>query len=197
MNGHDNEIISIGRTADKDFFEGFNYDIEFSLHDSRIKNGRTCTDYDRIGSTYGMCVEENIRDFMLDRFGCLFPWFRESENTCKEIRVLGNSSVHEGILDLGNFVLGIKTNHIQPCRPPCQTVSIKLKRVDHWTRKDYAQLQFNILEEVTVHTDTPAYDMFNLVVDLGSALGLWLGLSAVSIFDSMVDFIRFTSNSQN
>ena len=55
----------------------------------------------------------------------------------------------------------------------------------------------NILEEVTVHTDTPAYDMFNLVVDLGSALGLWLGLSAVSIFDSLVDFIRFTSNSQN
>ena len=29
--------------------------------------------------------------------------------------------------------------------------------------------------------------MFNLVVDLGSALGLWLGLSALSIFDLVVD----------
>ena len=40
--------------------------------------------------------------------------------------------------------------------------------------------------EVQVITDAYAYDMFELVVDLGSALGLWLGLSALSIFDYFV-----------
>ena len=42
----------------------------------------------------------------------------------------------------------------------------------------------NIFDEVTVKADNYAYDMINLVVDLGSALRLWPGLSAVSIFDS-------------
>ena len=42
--------------------------------------------------------------------------------------------------------------------------------------------------EVTVITDAYAYDVFSLVVDLGSALGLWLGLSALSIFDYILSF---------
>ena len=45
---------------------------------------------------------------------------------------------------------------------------------------------------MTVITDTYAYDMFSLVVDLGSALGLWLGLSAVDIFGSTLDFFGIT-----
>ncbi len=47
--------------------------------------------------------------------------------------------------------------------------------------------KFKILDIVKVFTDVYAYDMFSLVVDLGSALGLWLGLSALSIFDLIVD----------
>ena len=49
-----------------------------------------------------------------------------------------------------------------------------------------AQVTFEILEKVTVYEDVYAYDMFSLIVDLGSALGLWLGLSACSIFDSLL-----------
>ena len=33
-----------------------------------------------------------------------------------------------------------------------------------------------------------AYDMFNFVVDVGSSLGLWLGLSILNMSDAMVNF---------
>lgn len=186
--GRDYEVLSIGSTGNG-LYEGFNYDVEFSLHDSRIKDGTNCIDYLKIGSSFGKCFENNMKVFMLEKFGCLFPWFPEvsGNSTCKEIRKHNDNDLMQSILDVGNFVLGLKTHLIEPCKPSCLTMSIKLKKLDQWTGNDAAILQFNILDEVIVHTDTSAYDMFNLVVDLGSALGLWLGLSAVSIFDFIVE----------
>ena len=40
-------------------------------------------------------------------------------------------------------------------------------------------------------TDVLAYDEFSLIVDLGSALGLWLGLSALSIFDIILEMYEW------
>ena len=48
---------------------------------------------------------------------------------------------------------------------------------DHWGA------EFEINAEILVTTGVYAYDVFALVVDLGSALGLWLSLSALIIFD--------------
>ena len=42
--------------------------------------------------------------------------------------------------------------------------------------------------KVTVYEESFSYDVINLVVDLGSALGLWLGLSALSILDYILTF---------
>ena len=32
-----------------------------------------------------------------------------------------------------------------------------------------------------------AYDMFHFIVDAGSSLGLWLGLSALGIYDLIIE----------
>ena len=60
-----------------------------------------------------------------------------------------------------------------------------------------ATLMVNILDNVTVHTDAHPYDIFGLIVDLGSALGLWLGLFALSIFDGIVDSFLFCKSKCN
>ena len=51
---------------------------------------------------------------------------------------------------------------------------------------DKTYFTFVAKEEVKVFKDDYLYDIFSLVVDLGSALGLWLGLSALSIFDLLI-----------
>ena len=49
------------------------------------------------------------------------------------------------------------------------------------------------METVAVYTDVYAYDVFSLVVELGSALGLWLGFSALSMFDSITSIISMVN----
>ena len=34
-----------------------------------------------------------------------------------------------------------------------------------------------------------AYGFFDLVVEVGSSLGLWIGLSALGVFDLLFDFV--------
>ena len=54
-----------------------------------------------------------------------------------------------------------------------------------------AFLYLTTKETVTVYTDIFNYDEFSLVVDLGSALGLWLGLSALTIVDYTFEALTF------
>ncbi len=52
----------------------------------------------------------------------------------------------------------------------------------------YGGLEINIqVDDILVYTDTYTNDMFDIIVDLGSALGLWLGLTALSIFDYVIE----------
>ena len=65
----------------------------------------------------------------------------------------------------------------------------KLNKTSHITNRiDSAAFKMKIKDGIIVNTDVNAYDKFSLVVDLGSSLGLWLGLSALSIFDTLVEF---------
>ena len=88
-----------------------------------------------------------------------------------------------------NFMLSRDLKLFGSCMSPCLNINIGLKKTTHSTNhRRYAGISFVTKEEVIVYKDTYSYDAFNLVVDIGSALGLWLGLSVMSIFDSFMDF---------
>ena len=54
----------------------------------------------------------------------------------------------------------------------------------------HAAARLESQNNVVILKDVYSYDLFNLVVDLGSALGLWLGLSALSIFDNILEILK-------
>ena len=78
------------------------------------------------------------------------------------------------------------------CKKPCVNINIAL--IKTWLKenmpKENSIALFPNNEEFIVHIRAYSYDMFNLVVDLGSSLGLWLGLSALSIFDALLEHSR-------
>ena len=54
--------------------------------------------------------------------------------------------------------------------------------------KARAQLELVWGNQVTINKAVHSIEFFDLIVELGSALGLWLGLSAVSLLDSIVEY---------
>ena len=98
-----------------------------------------------------------------------------------------NSRCEQLFVNTLNFFLGRNLKQLSKCLPPCFTMNLKLKRTSHNANsKGYARLSYVTNEEVVVFKETYSYDITNLVVDTGSALGLWLGLSVLSILDHTI-----------
>ena len=158
-------------------------------------NGHSCADYEILGTSYGECLKNDLKDLMLKWLGCLLPWFPDQHHPiCKFVEK--TEANDKAFTEIKKFLVGRK-NKLQRCLPPCHRMNFRLKLVDEWVRENEARVEFDIPNNVTVLTDYYAYDEFSLIVDLGSALGLWMGLSALDIFQSWLYLLKFTKKFLN
>ena len=179
------------------FFEEFIYEVELRVYDSSVDDGITCVNYERTGSRYGECIENMLQEKFLLWFGCLPPWFsNDLNNVCDADmhKVINDVEILQEIEnEFVNLVTGYELDMFKECFPPCQNMQLDYNLRRHIPRRlDYANIRLMLKDEVTVFTYVHAYDWFNLLVDLGSALGLWLGLSVLSIFDSILELYSVT-----
>ena len=174
-------------------FNGKLYEVQISIHDSRVHDGVTCTDYKKIGSSYGECIENEFKNELLSWFGCLPPWFPNKVQNleCSDV-VAAKTPGFDALVEIIKLIKGLDLLVAESCMPPCTTMSWKLKELYHQTNVEkYSYIELKIMDKIFVHTDVCAYDVFSLVVDLGSSIGPWLGLSAIGIFDYLIDFYTF------
>ena len=192
----DNARYDFGPTG-QDTFDVFQYLMKISIHDKSIHNGKTCTDYAKQGKSYGKCIHEVLEDNLIQSYGCLPPWIPNAQGKIcqqdKDIEIKDMESVIKIKSELLNLMKGLDLDILKICLPPCITMQVQMKELLHTTnKKKYGTVELNVADDAIFYTDVYAYDIFSLVVDLGSAIGLWLGLCALSIFDSvMFAFLEF------
>ncbi len=170
-------------------FEASSYEIELALHNSKLKDGDTCLDFENNGKTFGQCVENSIMEKMLKWFGCSLPWYTQVSNpSCEGVANLQMTSAAQ--TELRNFIIGWETESIAHCKKPCLTMSFELNEIGRiYHNVDDGYVHFSIKKEVNMITDVYGYDLLSFIVDLGSALGLWLGLSALGIVNTLIHFV--------
>ena len=86
--------------------------------------------------------------------------------------------------------LTITTTH-KLSSQPCSQVGLHAQLTHTENDGNTRQLRLAFYPEVKVIQHEIAYGMFELVVDVGSSLGLWIGLTFIGIFDGLVDISRF------
>ena len=115
----ENARVSCGPTYEN-FFEYATYEMVFSLYDTSIKDGVTCTNYERINSSYGECVNQVVKDVFLENLDCVTPWVpNNSGSVCeidKEIH-MKDTKYYEGLpSDLIEMSSGLKMNILRTVR---------------------------------------------------------------------------------
>ena len=75
------------------------------------------------------------------------------------------------------------------CLIPCTTININVKLAKE-EAAETTELVLTFKETVKVIKHVQAYGIFDLVVEVGSCLGLWIGLSALGFLDLLLDAFR-------
>ena len=84
------------------------------------------------------------------------------------------------------------------CLPPCTKMVFKLQQVAQKKWKDSSitnSIQIFVQENVSEFTKVYSYSPSDYLVEIGSSLGLWLGLSVISLFDILISLYRFVTKS--
>ena len=95
----ENTKLVFGPT-EKDFYESVYYEMDIEIHDTKVNEGISCTDYEDLGQTYGDCIEEALQAQLEDWYKCTPPWAISKINqNCEDFEgsILMNSSLIETI----------------------------------------------------------------------------------------------------
>ena len=162
----------------------------------RLEESGECMEYGSQGKhkSYADCVAAHQSKLFEPLLGCKVPWqvapnepgtcngdIELSEDNCRSY-----FSMFPSLLSKIHF--DDKTEQTESCLKPCleSTVKIKLRYVEG--REGYQQFFLNFCKKVKVIKHMKAYDLFDLVVEVGSCLGLWIGFSAISLFDFILEY---------
>ena len=122
---------------------------------------------------------------------CIPPWL-SSEHQCKTNITTYNYTKEEiKSMILKNFIAPKYDSRLikaeETCKNPCMKMTNILSMRANQNRSEYTDLytglEFRFQKTAKLERKILSYTGFNFIIDVGSSLGLWLGLSALGITD--------------
>ena len=162
--------------------EGFSfshYKISFELHDDTLHDGDNCKDYSKDDGNFGDCFQQELEYKLTKWFGCLPIWYPTDSIKCSQPHNVEANDYLRDFLDNADNT---------SCKPSCYQLKMNFMLVDEITNfPKYSLLNVKFDKNVQVYKRVYSYDAFSLIVELGSALGLWIGLSAIGLLDIIIE----------
>ena len=155
----------------------------------------SCVDYPNSRyESYSDCVDAEMRERILPTLGCMIPWISKQDACTNQIQRLPE---HELLL---NWTLNMVADswggieyESESCRPACTILSAHSKEITSGIPTfNHSSIYLHFRKQYEVQKIVLAYDSTALLVEIGSCLGLWLGLSVVGIFDLVVLAVQKT-----
>ena len=150
-------------------------------------NDGSCMNYPSSAhQSYTACLDKELREIVVPTLGCMIPWMSE-ENQCTGhlTRLPKYQEIEQWLTDVVNDARrGIQYESTR-CPLPCNLLTAKNSYL--LSGKSNRNFVFLHLQDyVKVERIVLDYGFTDLLVEIGSCLGLWLGLSVVGIFDVLV-----------
>ena len=140
------------------------------------------------------CVDDKIQqEFEENNVECVPPWLSNNKqcNQTYPESFYGNftDTFLKDYIDMVVILSNIKSEKEckQSCKETTYIVNEKGSKVKPFGSEAY--ITFN--QKAIVTEKVPNYDMFKYIIDVGSSLGLWLGLSVLGLHDVVVWAVQF------
>ena len=171
------------------------YNIQMKETINKADDG-SCVNYPNADhENYAACATAEMRNRIMPSLGCMVPWISELDAcTGKLNRLDKHNDVMSWLRTIVTQSFGRIIYRPKTCLPPCTILSAHATFCSS-TKSNFAntiELYFSLDIEVEI-TDL-AYDSGDLLVEIGSCLGLWLGLSVVGIYEVVVLAVAGTNN---
>ena len=162
--------------------------------DVHVKKISTCKiqDIKEEADTFQKCVENKVEDRAGKPLGCIPPWLSAS-NQC-------NDTYPTNLLDkIPNFVdiflwpvyTFANSKLESECKTSCMTTKYLPIKGEIMHDDIFGAAFISIVQHVHVTEKVANYSLFEFIVDVGSSLGLWLGLSVLGLFDLVKTAVEF------
>ena len=144
------------------------------------------------------CVDDEIQALIGKPLGCVPPWMSTS-NQC-------NGTYEDKFAD--KLIPNYWKTYINPpmslrkleienkCRKYCSSTSatVQVREKIDFVSGSFSEIFIAFNQQVKEVDEVFNYGMFQFTVDVGSSLGLWLGLSILGLYDLWIDAIDFFLN---
>ena len=156
-----------------------------------------CTSYgdEAEFKTYADCVAAELASVYQPILGCKIPWQvvnMDDPAICQGIIELSEKTFNTYYHDIEKLI--DKVYHYKPmdisdkCLKPCLELMVDVKKRYVQEIAGFQKKHLIFSKAVKVLHHKKAYDFFDLVVEVGSCLGLWIGFSAISLFDFILEY---------
>jgi hypothetical protein len=181
------------------------YDIkteQLSHFDPR--NPDDCKKYDN--DDYEKCVDEEFEKFWIQLINCNPPWL-SSNDQCDSVMNINQTTVDSVRVKTYHFVMFVYLMKYNPtvaetlmktCKKACTVANsiIYGKEEEHDSNDTLAGIMLNFNDQVEFTTKTLAYGPYHFLIDMGSSLGLWFGLSVFGITDLGIKVFQWIKNTK-
>ena len=143
--------------------------------------------------SYADCME-NEQSLLFDQMlGCRVPWLSapgNSEDFCHGRMNVTEETFNAFKGNISKIVMSTKSGEPQAntnCLKPCAGINVYSKLTKEEATRATDELILNFQQSVKVIRHVQHYGVFELLVEVGSCLWLWVGLSALGLFDLLLD----------
>ena len=168
----------------------------YSLEKVKSQSYNNCSLYRE--SSFNDCVLNLISQRMMPN--CLPPWIGFNKNISKQVNICPNfvQLTKEQQILYNRFsrelVLGYIPDELSVCPSPCMVMKYTIKKTFRASKlEDSHYINIKFKKQIVVKTEALQYGPVDMLVEIGSSLGLWLGLSALDLLMPLIkvdDYIR-------
>ena len=167
----------------------FNMQLQEHVMDSKDPKAK-CSNYglQEKYKSFTDCFIQKTEELFTEFLGCVPPIFGKNDTYfCRNVETDHIQKLDYHLSKLSEF------DEVDGCKPPCHTITIissKLRGI----KQDTNYLNIMLDPTVTTYNTLKSSDLFTVMLEIGSSLGLWIGFSILQIFDFLVDNLVKTFN---